>query len=291
MSASLFPSRLPACESSSATRTLTSAPSDSPHARERAQRHARHGVRPRAQVPRRQAGASRLPSLVRALRPRPALADRTLHARRLQEENSRLQEENSRLRQQLDSSRSSVSSAGNPSISGPSSRTAFPPMISPAPGARPGSAGVFAGRDGERDFAQPAPHGSGANGRGGEREVEHPNKRMRTDDEDRRKGALHLPRLVVVVEASLADSVVPLLLQAQHRSLRLGTPRPPSLTLDRARPRPALPAVLPSSTPRLSLPQRPPSPPSPPPRAPSLEPRRPHSSSRHSPPRTTSPSR
>ncbi|GAA5917639.1 hypothetical protein JCM8208_007615 [Rhodotorula glutinis] len=111
----------------------------------------------------------------------------------LQEENSRLQEENSRLRQQLDSSRSSVSSAGNPSLAGPSSRTAFPPMISPAPGARPGSAGVFAGRDGERDFAQQAPYGSGANGRGSDREAEHPNKRMRTDDEDRRKGAASIP--------------------------------------------------------------------------------------------------
>ncbi|TNY19963.1 WD40-repeat-containing domain protein [Rhodotorula diobovata] len=113
--------------------------------------------------------------------------------RKLQEENSRLQEENSRLRQQLDSSRASISSAGNASIPGPSARPAFPPIISPAPGARPGSAGIFVGRDGERDFAQqPAPYGPGANGRG-ERDVEHPSKRLRTDEEERRKGAASLP--------------------------------------------------------------------------------------------------
>ncbi|BGP40076.1 proteinral transcription repressor [Rhodotorula kratochvilovae] len=124
----------------------------------------------------------------------------------LQEENSRLQEENSRLRQQLDSSRSSISSsgaaAGGSSISGPPGRPSLPPMISPAPGARPGSAGVFAGRDGERDFAQQGqggPYGpGGANGRERDGSVagEHPNKRLRTDDEERRKSELRALRSI-----------------------------------------------------------------------------------------------
>ncbi|GAA5821467.1 hypothetical protein JCM3770_000914 [Rhodotorula araucariae] len=115
----------------------------------------------------------------------------------LQEENSRLQEENSRLRQQLDS-RSSISSGGNAagsSISGPAGRPTLPPMISPAPGPRPGSAGVFAARDGDRDFAQPAPYGPGANGRERDGSVvaEHPSKRLRAEEDDRRKSANSVP--------------------------------------------------------------------------------------------------
>ncbi|GJN89403.1 hypothetical protein Rhopal_002383-T1 [Rhodotorula paludigena] len=99
----------------------------------------------------------------------------------LQDENSRLQEENSRLRQQLDSSRSSISSTGVPSASG---RPTLPPMISPAPGARPGSAGIFAGRDGE--------YGAGTNGRDSAA-GEHPSKRLRVEDEERRKSATSVP--------------------------------------------------------------------------------------------------
>ncbi|GAA5867212.1 hypothetical protein JCM8547_003120 [Rhodosporidiobolus lusitaniae] len=121
----------------------------------------------------------------------------------LQEENSRLQEENSRLRQQIDSARSSISSqpagsslpGGAPSApaSGVLGRPTLPPMMGGAGNgtpARPGSSGPF----GERDSATAGYAGGAGYANGRERDGsaahEHPNKRLRTEDEERRKSSL-----------------------------------------------------------------------------------------------------
>lgn len=127
----------------------------------------------------------------------------------LQDENSRLQEENSRLRQQLDSSRSSISSqppgaASSTSVgapppsasastasSNPLGRPTLPPLM--GGGARPGSSGhggVYPGAG--------AAAGGYANG-GRERDgslaaagTEYPNKRMRVEEDERRKSAFRV---------------------------------------------------------------------------------------------------
>ncbi|GAA5887385.1 hypothetical protein JCM5296_007120 [Sporobolomyces johnsonii] len=115
----------------------------------------------------------------------------------LQEENSRLQEEISRLRQQLDTSRTSISSsaAGAGPTPGTLGRPTLPSLMAstpvPPPGARPSSSGpssLFgggAGPHGEREREYPGY--AGANARDGP-PGEHPNKRARPDEDDRRKG-------------------------------------------------------------------------------------------------------
>ncbi|BGP16182.1 hypothetical protein JCM10213_001398 [Rhodosporidiobolus nylandii] len=129
----------------------------------------------------------------------------------LQEENSRLQEENSRLRQQLDTSRSSISSQpggganGLSSSTGPLGRPTLPPLMSGAaggpgtPGApggpRPASSGpggLFAGResaDGPSGYPGVQPYGNGRERDGSLAALDHPSKRLRADEEERRKNA------------------------------------------------------------------------------------------------------
>ncbi|GAA5916725.1 hypothetical protein JCM6882_005789 [Rhodosporidiobolus microsporus] len=124
----------------------------------------------------------------------------------LQDENSRLQEENSRLRQQIDSSRSSISSQpGGGAPAGPSSsssnplgRPTLPPLMggggggTPGPpgGARPGSSGPggpYGQREGEAGGYPP--YADGRERDGSLAAHEHPNKRMRTEEDERRKSA------------------------------------------------------------------------------------------------------
>ncbi|GAA5840765.1 hypothetical protein JCM11251_001692 [Rhodosporidiobolus azoricus] len=179
----------------------------------------------------------------------------------LQDENSRLQEENSRLRQQLDSSRSSISSQPggppsstqpNPSTSNPLGRPTLPPLMgaagasgagTPGPlGARPGSAGPsgsYAAGDGAGYPGQP-PY---ANGAGRERDgsvsaLEHPNKRMRTEDDERRKGAAQRHGSASVPYGGPG---------AGSRPPSTGPPGPPTLHHPSPLPPPAAPPALTSS--------------------------------------------
>jgi len=129
----------------------------------------------------------------------------------LQEENSRLQDEVTRIRQQLDSSRASVSSSTNNStIPSSSSRPTLPSLMGAGgggggstpqpPSARPASTGpsahgMFGGgaaaQIGEREREYAAQQGAynGNNGRDQSVPVggEHPNKRSRIDEDERRK--------------------------------------------------------------------------------------------------------
>lgn len=131
--------------------------------------------------------------------------------RLLQEENSRLQDEVTRIRQQLDSSRASVSSSTNNStIPSSSSRPTLPSLMGAGgggggstpqpPSARPASTGpsahgMFGGgaaaQIGEREREYAAQQGAynGNNGRDQSVPVggEHPNKRSRIDEDERRK--------------------------------------------------------------------------------------------------------
>ncbi|GAA6027149.1 hypothetical protein JCM8097_002432 [Rhodosporidiobolus ruineniae] len=123
--------------------------------------------------------------------------------RGLQEENSRLQEENARLRQQLDTSRSSISSqpsgtAALGSSTNPLGRPTLPPLVggpgTPGGGAiRPGSSGpggAYPGREGEHGYPGGVPpHANGGRERDGSVTHEHPNKRLRTEEDERRKSA------------------------------------------------------------------------------------------------------
>ncbi|GAA6015402.1 hypothetical protein JCM10207_008974 [Rhodosporidiobolus poonsookiae] len=155
--------------------------------------------------------------------------------RLLQDENSRLQEENSRLRQQLDSSRSSISSqpgvgvSGGPSVlgggstpSGPLGRPTLPPMLGGAPGGgttpnpRPGSSGPGGYPDAQGHSGTPG-YANGAREREGSLAHEHPNKRLRTED-DARKGS-----------ASLAAPRPPAPYSSSSRPPSTGPPAPPPL--------------------------------------------------------------
>lgn len=139
----------------------------------------------------------------------PPLLVLTHESHRLQEANSALQEENSRLRQQIDASRSSAVPASSSLPGGaPSSSTStlgrptLPPIMAGGHGtpARPGSSGPPGF---EREGATGYPGGAAPYTNGRERDGsvahEHPSKRLRTEEEERRKSAfifLFSPSLV-----------------------------------------------------------------------------------------------